>query len=218
MVHELRTPLSALSGEVEIALRRDRSLAAYRQALTRIADRVTELVDLTGDLAVLGNPADAHTLEFRTASLDAALASVARRYDPMSAVHLTIESGPPQVRVIGDENLLTRALKLLVEHALRHRHDGAWVRLRARRPDGIDPELTSVDLILDATPLGFSQRTWHHLGAEESEPAHAPGLLRLRTAARIVRDCGGSLDVQYSEGSASVHIRLRGACGERATI
>ena len=50
VAHELRTPLAALSGEVDIALRRERSAAAYREALARIAASVAELVELTGDL------------------------------------------------------------------------------------------------------------------------------------------------------------------------
>ena len=37
VAHELRTPLAALSGEVDVALRRERSAAAYRDALVRIA-------------------------------------------------------------------------------------------------------------------------------------------------------------------------------------
>ena len=41
VVHELRTPLAAVSGEIELALLRDRTPAAYREALERIADRVT---------------------------------------------------------------------------------------------------------------------------------------------------------------------------------
>lgn len=44
VAHELRTPLAALSGEVDVALRRDRSPADYRAALVRIAAAVAELV------------------------------------------------------------------------------------------------------------------------------------------------------------------------------
>jgi hypothetical protein len=44
-----------VADEVEFALRRERSPAAYRDALARVAVTIAELVDLTGDLALLGD-------------------------------------------------------------------------------------------------------------------------------------------------------------------
>ena len=67
VAHELRTPLAALSGEVDIALRRERSAAAYRDALARIAASVAELVELTGDLTFLGEQGDDDPLPARRA-------------------------------------------------------------------------------------------------------------------------------------------------------
>src|SRR5204862_3054121 len=41
--HELRTPLSAIAAEAELALRRDRTPEAYRDALTEIGRRARQL-------------------------------------------------------------------------------------------------------------------------------------------------------------------------------
>jgi len=52
IVHELRTPLSAIAAEVDLALARDRSPDAYRAALARIAECAAELIDMTADFAL----------------------------------------------------------------------------------------------------------------------------------------------------------------------
>ena len=121
VVHELRTPLTALSGEVELALRRERSPAEYRDALGWIADRVADLVDLTGDLALLCHAAPPGGCPSTRTKLVAAFASLTRRYDTTSGIDLVIEGDTSEVVVAGDEQRLTRALALLVEHAVKHR-------------------------------------------------------------------------------------------------
>jgi signal transduction histidine kinase len=216
VAHDLRTPLSALAGEVELALRRERSPAAYREALARVAVATAELVDLTGDLALLGERTDRREVVGRTAPLGAMLAEVARRCGSPASDVATFESGGTDIAVAADEVLLTRALTLVVEHAIRHRCDGARVRLRAAPPDDIEARPRPVDLVIDAVPGGFWPHAWLSLplavaGPQPPRPL-ASWSLRLLTAERIVRDCGGSLEVAYRDDGAAVQIRLR--CAE----
>src|SRR3954465_4629240 len=77
VAHEIRTPLAAVAGEVDLALCRDRSAAEYREALRRIGEGIADLVEITGDLTLVGAPIEpVETL----AQLDAALADVRERY------------------------------------------------------------------------------------------------------------------------------------------
>ena len=57
--HELRTPLSALSAEVELALRRPRSADELTDAMRRIASDTNRLKTLADELLVLGAVGDA---------------------------------------------------------------------------------------------------------------------------------------------------------------
>jgi len=214
VVHELRTPLSALSGEAELALSRDRTPATYREALARIAEQVARLIEWTSDLAILGAPQPSLALSSQRASLVAVLGALDERYRLSGAGDVIIDTDTPDLAVAGNEALLTRALTLLIDQGLRYRGDGGHVRLRVASPDGSDPRPDSVTLVLEVTPPRFPGLTWHHLGAgaEDQEPAQAPGLLRLRTAARVVNGCGGSLHVQGSLESDVVEIRLCLAC------
>jgi len=207
--HDLRTPLSALSGEVELALRRERSPAAYREALQRIAERVAELVDLTADLALLGPPDEHPASAQATANVGGVLDLVASR---CRACGVAIEPTPGPLMVCADESRLGRALTRLVEHAARY--GGAAPRLRITETNEARADDGYVDIVLDGVPPGHAPRIWQPLMRPEGEAAgRAPGLFRLRVAARIVEDSGGSVTVQSSEGSASVRIRLPRAAG-----
>src|SRR4051794_1513927 len=52
--HELRTPLATLSAEIDLALRKPRSVAEHEQTLRRIADSTSDLIDLADTLLTLG--------------------------------------------------------------------------------------------------------------------------------------------------------------------
>jgi len=55
VAHEIRTPLAAVAGEVELALCRDRTVVEYQEALRRIGEGIAELIEITGDLSLLAS-------------------------------------------------------------------------------------------------------------------------------------------------------------------
>jgi signal transduction histidine kinase len=218
VAHELRTPLAALSGEVDVALRRDRSAPAYRDALVRILAAVNELVELTGDLTFIGQPSDAGILPTKKARLDEILARVVERYASNADMAFAVDPMTNTVVVAGDEALLTRALTLVVDHAVKHRRGGAQLRLRAALVDDASTAFGRVDLVVEAPADAFWPQTWLCLVAPAEEGDGAAQLharpLRLQTADRIVSRCGGSLRSASADGAGGVHILLR--CAEPA--
>ena len=214
VAHELRTPLAALSGEVDLALRRERTAAAYRDALSRIAVSVAELIELTGDLTFLGQESGDDPLTGRRARLDRILARVAERYASTPAIEATIDPAVNELAVAGDEGLLARAVVLIVEHAVRHRRDRARVTVRAARLDAAD--VPRAEIVVEGGEDAFWPHTWDSLSPSADEPGPADALgsgpLRLRTADRIIRRCGGTLHADRPAAAPlGVHIRLRGA-------
>jgi len=210
VAHDLRTPLAALSGEVDVVLRRDRSADAYREALTRIAASVAELVELTGDLSVLGEPGDDDRVSTTTARLDAILAPVRERYASNADVGFAVT--PAAATVTGDEALLAHAVTILVQYGLAHRRTSAGLVIRTVCPE----DRACIDVIVDAAAGTFWPHTWRGLGetpaAGDPAAGQRPVPLRLRTADRIVTRCGGSLHAASADGAGGVHIRLR--CAE----
>lgn len=198
VAHEIRTPLSAVAGEVEIALRRDRSAGEYREALERIAAGVAELVEMSADLALVGETPGAVA---GAADLGAILSRVRARYRGRPDVAVAVDF-PAATRVSGDEAHLARALVLLLEHALRYRKDHAALQLRGSVGSSDAP----VRLVIEAHPSGFWPRGWRAL----SPPAAAaPVPFRLRTVLWILAHSGGALSVDSASGVERVCIDLQ---------
>jgi signal transduction histidine kinase len=197
VAHEIRTPLSAAAGEIEIALRRQRSTHEYRDALQRVSFAISELIDISADLTLLSEPLEAVAGTSRSVSLDAILCRIADRYATRDDVTVAVD-GAATTRVGGSERYLTRAVTLIVEHALRHRRGGARVSLRVVA--GAGPR---VRLAVEAQPPGIWPQAWTALHDAADHPA---GPLRLRTARRILEASGGAVVPSVTD---AVHIDLR---------
>jgi signal transduction histidine kinase len=210
LVHELRTPVSVIAGEVDLALARERSPAAYREALARIAERAAELVDLTSDFAFLGAAAPIPARAGETAGLQEIFGGLARRFGSRRGHVLTVPLTHPE-SVMGNALLIVTALSLLVEHAIKHRRGGARVRLDVA-PAG-EPATTgaAIELVLDAPPAGFTAATWQPLAAGAAGTTPPGSDLRLEGAARLVHEFGGSLEPSPPGGADHLVIRLRRA-------
>lgn len=203
VVHELRTPLSALAAEVDIALRRERPAAAYREALMRIRQRVTELTEFSGDLAWLGEPPESST-ESSVAYLESLLVAIAQR---SATTAVAIDRDVTDVWVQGNEHVLTRGIWLLVEHALRYRLEDATVRISVPRPNPADAQ---VSIGITTRPPLFAAGAWQSLRNKPASGVSAGDVLRLHAVNRIVQEVGGEIAVGPSDADG-VTVRLRRA-------
>ncbi|HWF54435.1 MAG TPA: HAMP domain-containing sensor histidine kinase [Solirubrobacteraceae bacterium] len=121
--HELRTPVTALSGNIEYAARHGAD-AEVLADLQRDAARLTRLVD---DLLVLERAAE------RAVAADRVdLARLAARVASEMGDERIVFSGGPGV-VIGEEEALGRALRNLIENGLSHGAGRVTVTVRGDR-------------------------------------------------------------------------------------
>jgi two-component system OmpR family sensor kinase len=120
--HELRGPLNVLRGELDVALKRPRTEAEYREVLTRCREEVLRLVRLANDLLLLAR-ADAGSSADRIETLDIyeMAHSVLERYRPLAAERgLAIRLEGVAAVVRGDGELLERAIANLVDNAVKY--------------------------------------------------------------------------------------------------
>lgn len=115
--HELRSPLSVIQGELELALSRSRTPAQYRTAMTAALESAEGLRKLTNDLLLLTRE-DVNELEatFEPLSLNGLAQKIAREHGAAARIVVT-ESRT--VIVKGSTELLTRALTNLVDNAAK---------------------------------------------------------------------------------------------------
>ncbi len=137
--HELKTPLAIIRGEIDLALRRPRSVDALSETLRTIEGEVDELIRLVNDLLLLVK-SDARQLEFekKKVFLDEILGQILDRFRERAQQKQIELSGDlePQAAVVGDALYLKRLFSNLVDNALKFTPSGGRVRVCLKRENG----------------------------------------------------------------------------------
>jgi two-component system, OmpR family, sensor kinase len=130
--HELRTPLSLLRTELELALRRPRSTEELQAAIRSATEEVERLIGLAEALLVLDRSGAAAQLE----EIDPRelLDAVARRFGTRAGAEGRTLEVSASGRFEGDRRRLEQALGSLVDNALTHGQ--GTVRLAAEHDHG----------------------------------------------------------------------------------
>ncbi len=124
--HELRTPISVIEAEVELALSRTRSAQEYREVLERIGGEGHRLRKIVNDLLWLARIDDQRTSAVEVEEADLAVvaaASVGRFHSVASAksVHLRVEIQEGRsFRVTADPAWIDRLIGVLVDNACKY--------------------------------------------------------------------------------------------------
>lgn len=122
--HELRTPVSLIRTEAELALRRSREEPQYKEALQHIlreAERTTALIE---ELLALARADSGHnSLKMQPLNMGEALRNVVDGWRQVAAVcnvefHDHIE--PSELFVMADENALRRVVNILLDNAFKY--------------------------------------------------------------------------------------------------
>ncbi len=139
--HELRTPISLIRTEAELALRRSRGEAEYRDALRHIllgAERTTTLLEEL--LALARADSGRQTLNIQPMDLRGALKEVAsgwRQVANIRGLQFSERILDAELRVLGDGAALRRVLDILLDNAFKYTPpSGGAVCLSAEEKDG----------------------------------------------------------------------------------
>ena len=131
--HELRTPVSLIRTESELALRRSRSEAEYKESLNHIlfeAERTTALIERLLELARADSGREA--IEIHPMDLRQTLESIVVHWQQVSAarnLEFFASIGERATFVMGDESLLRRLTEILLDNAFKYTPSPGWVRL-----------------------------------------------------------------------------------------
>ncbi|MBK5188918.1 MAG: HAMP domain-containing histidine kinase, partial [Gemmatimonadaceae bacterium] len=139
--HELRTPISIVRGEADIALAvADRPPDEYREALSVVRAESGRLSRIVHDLFLLAR-ADAgqQPLQHEAFYLDEVIADCARVARSLASRRgMTLTSQvPSEAAVRGDEDLIRRLILNLLDNALKYGVEGGCVEIAlSREPTG----------------------------------------------------------------------------------
>jgi len=137
--HELRTPISLMRTEAELALRRSRNETEYRESLNHIlqeAERTTGLIEQL--LAIARADSGREILHFEPVNLQQTLRGVAASWQQVASIrNLEFSSQiDDDSYVQGDATLLRRLVDILLDNAFKYTPSPGSIRLSLERSDG----------------------------------------------------------------------------------
>ncbi|HEY8314506.1 MAG TPA: HAMP domain-containing sensor histidine kinase [Candidatus Baltobacteraceae bacterium] len=205
--HELRAPLAVIRAEADLALRRERPGAQYRDALATIAAEADRIETLIDDLLAAAR-AESGTLQRETIDLSSLCArAVDRMQSAADAKGITLDlEAKSVVQVAADRGALERALLALLHNAVKYAPVGGHVWVRVASDGG-----ALVD-VRDDGP-GFSPSALEHalerFWRDDSARGEDGTGLGLAIAKSILDAFGGSLALSnIATGGAQVRCRL----------
>jgi two-component system heavy metal sensor histidine kinase CusS len=200
--HEFRTPLAVIQTTVELALRRPRSTAEYRQSLEEIGDEVTRMTHLVEDLLALAR-SDTGAVEMPRASVDVRsvlddVLSETRSLADFRKVRVTPPAGYDAAVISGNRAALHRLFLVLMDNALKYSRTGGEVVVTVQQQD------SNVSVTIRDFGVGIPAAQIPHIFERfyRGDPARGAGGhgLGLALARSIVRSHGARIEVASTEG------------------
>jgi len=211
--HELSTPLTSVSSQLEVALQRVRSVEEYRQVIQSVYQDVQQLTKLTQTLLEFARASGtASGLEIDLVRVDEILLRLPgeiSKTNPLYAVTLDFDRLPEAeeaLLVFGNEELLFTAIKNIVSNACKYSEDHhATVRLAVQGKE--------IRISIEDRGRGIPETEWENIFQPfyRTDEGHSiPGFgLGLSLARRIIQLHKGWINVESAVGSGSIfYVRL----------
>lgn len=206
--HELSTPLTAISSQLEIALSRNRDAAEYKQVMASIFQDVQHLCKLTQTLLEFakasGDPGGLEISLVRMDEIVLRLPAEATRINAAYTVTIDFENLPEQeaqLLVFGNEPLLLTALKNIVLNACKYAPDH-----KARVVLAVKDKAIIIQVHDKGPGIALQERDkifqpFYRISGET--PMQGFGL-GLPLAERIIKIHKGSIELEQPSGQGSI--------------
>lgn len=201
IAHELRTPLSAIRAEAELAQRSAVNPPHVQEALSVIiagADRMNAAIDalLTAARHLAPTSAICDLQDAVRIALDASAVSADRH-----AVALEVAGALPQLRIAADARFVAQALQPLLDNAIRHARSRVTVHAQRRA--------SCVAVTIDDDGSGIADEELERVfEAGFHTPGGSGSGLGLALARRLARSIGGDVRAIAKNGGAQLVVEL----------
>lgn len=206
VVHELKTPLAIIRGELELALRAERSPDEYKKAIAIALDEAQEMLRTINDLLLLVR-LDYRTEVFKFEQLDLIdfLTEVYEQSKVLAAgksLNISFDALPKSITIKADRLHLRRLFFNLLDNAIKFTPKNGQITITVKRHDRFVQAAivdTGVGIAEEDLPKIFD-RFFHVDRTDEAAPATGLGLSIVQSIAKIH---GGKVEVVSQIGKGS---------------
>lgn len=204
LAHEMRTPVSNLLTQTQVALSRSRSPQEYQETLASSAEELDRLSRMIGDMLFLAKADNGLSLpSVEVLHLDEEVADLFEFYDALAEEEDVTLTSVGRAVIHGNRLMLRRAFSNLLSNALRHADGGGYVAVRIIE----HPSMASITIENTGEPLApaeFSrifERFYRAEGARTRPQGATGGLgLGLAITRAIIRAHGGDITASSEQG------------------
>lgn len=200
--HELRTPLSLMRSQVDLALARPRTIAQHREALHELDADLERLTRLVGTLLTLARSDTGHlTLDLTRFDIAETIGVILDQYAPVaSEAGISLSADTASTPVEGDHDLLVQVLVNLVDNAFAHTLTGGAITIGSRaQSDGAHLWVADTG---EGIPSNLQERVFDRFFRIDEGRSRARGGvgLGLSICRAIVAAHGGAIDLASQPG------------------
>jgi signal transduction histidine kinase len=203
--HQLRTPLTAILGQVEVALRLDRDVEEYKRVLGLVRRKTRHLRQIVESLLFLARADhEAMPLLLDRIDLGSWLSEHVRFWQEGKGRELQLECEPTELLLVRVQPaLLGELVDNLLDNAARYSAPGTSIRVSLARNEGtvgISVEDQGIGIAAEEIPLLFEP--FYRSAAARRGGAAGVGL-GLSIARRLARSFNGTIEVSSKLGAGS---------------
>jgi signal transduction histidine kinase len=204
VAHDLRTPLTRLRGNAEMALQTGTSAEVFREALADCieeVDRVRTLLDTLMDVA----EAETGAMKLRRDDVDVAevvreAADLYAEVAEQKGITVTLNAAPPMPHITADRTRLVQVVANLIDNAVKYTPSGGRVTIGVARSSTSD----GVDIVVEDNGVGIPPhdlpRIWERLYRGDQSRSQRGLGLGLSLVRAIVEAHGGHVSAESELG------------------
>lgn len=212
IAHELRTPITNLTTQTQVALSRGRTAQEYREILYSNLEEYERMTKMIGDMLFLAKADNGLIVpEHSAVALMAELRELADFFEAWCEERKVaiVVSGDEKVTATADRAMLRRALSNLLSNAVRYTPEGGTVVASVHEDnDAVKIRVTNPGPIIPAEHLAHLFERFYRPDASRHRNGEGAGL-GLAIVKSIVLAHGGQVTASSDNGITRFEVRLK---------
>jgi len=184
--HELSTPLTSISSQLQVTLHRERNTDEYRQVMQSVLEDVQQMLQLTKSLLEIAKAGSQGTIELNEVRVDELMFKVipdVHRLNPEYKAELNFEELPDDEKdmlVFGNIDLLYISFKNIIENGCKFSSDHTSVINIAFNADEIRIDILNTGEVISAKETDQIFQPFYRSDSARNKPGFGLGLTLAR--------------------------------------